>query len=113
MENFEVILSLVVTTVGFIASTITFLVKYIKTHFAKKNAEHHIAIRDVLLGFIHEAEKILDKTGEEKKAFVMTKIQEYAESKNLKYDMSHIGNVIDEIVNLTKLVNTLKAGTKK
>ena len=108
MQNMELILSMVATIMGFIMSTVTFLVKYLKTHSAKQAAEDLIAIKEVIFGFIEEAEQFLDSSGEQKKAYVMEKIREYACKKNISYDESAIGNQIDAILAFTKSVNRPK-----
>jgi len=106
IENIEIILSLAATAMGFVASTVTFAVKYVKNKTAKIDAEHHIGVRDVLLGFIAEAEKIDGYTGTEKKAYVLEKVAQFAKSNRVGYCVDRVSAKIDEIIALTKLVNT-------
>jgi hypothetical protein len=101
-------MSLAAVVVGFITSTITFAVKFFKTHFAKTVAEDRLEIRDVLLGFICEAEAFLSYSGEEKKDFVLTKIKDFAEKNGLTYNVERVAAKIDQIVTLSKLVNINK-----
>jgi hypothetical protein len=105
IENIEIILSAVATTIGFLTSTVFYIIKYIKAAKSKQNSEHHIEIRDVLLGFIIEAEKFASLTGEQKKQYVMDKIRDFAATNNLTYNVDGVSKKIDEIVALAKVVN--------
>lgn len=103
--NFEVILTMTATIVGFMTSTIAFIAKYFKARSSKKIAEHNVEIRDNLLNLIIEAEKFIAKTGEEKKAYVMKKIEQFSQENNVTFNAENIGKKIDEIIALTKQVN--------
>jgi hypothetical protein len=105
VENIEIILSLVVTVAGFVTSTVAFASKYIKSHFLHRVAEDRLQIRDVLLGFIIEAEKFLNLSGKEKKEFVMERIETFAHETGTTYNAERVSKKIDEIIALAKVVN--------
>jgi hypothetical protein len=107
IENIEIILSLAASAVGFIISTVTFAVKYVKSRFAKTEATDRLQIRDVLLGFIVEAEKTVGISGEDKKKYVMECIKKFAETNNVSFSETRVSKKIDEIVALAKVVNTV------
>ena len=52
-------------------TTVTFLTKFIKSAKGKKTAENILKISGVIEQFIKEAEKFVNYTGAEKKAYVM------------------------------------------
>lgn len=105
MEKIEIILSLAATTLGLFVTTLTFLSKFIKSVKAKKIAENVVEIGNALLPYVEQAEKFVSFTGEEKKAYVMTKANQFAIKNNIKFDEEKISKKIDEIVALCKQVN--------
>ena len=105
MQHIELILSMLITIFGFIASTVTYAIKFWKAHKMKTIAENTIEIKIVLLDYIIKAENLLNKTGEQKKEYVVTKVKNYANDNKLVYDETKIDEIIDKIVNLTKQVN--------
>ena len=104
MENIEIILSVLSTSIGLLISTITFVFKASKHKKAKLLAEGNLKIKAIVLKFIVEAEG-LQANGTVKKQFVMHGISSYAYENDLKYDPELISLYIDDVVALTKLVN--------
>ena len=98
MENIELWLSVAGTAVGFAITTNTFLSKFIKSVKAKKIAENAVKIGNAILPYIEQAEKFVSFTGEEKKAYVMTKANQFAIDNGIKFDESKTSEKIDEIV---------------
>lgn len=105
MENIHLILSIGATAIGFLASTVTFLYKFIKAQKGKIGHEQHLTVRKILLGLISEAEKFLHFTGAEKKEYVLQKVNEFITENNFTVDPAVISQTIDEIVAVTKTVN--------
>ena len=54
---------------------------------------------------VQEAEKFVNYTGEEKKAYVLTKIRQYTANKNIKFNTDKVSALIEELVLLSKNVN--------
>lgn len=54
---------------------------------------------------ITTAETFKNFTGEEKKEYVITKANQYAISKGIKFDTEKVSNLIEDLVTLTKQVN--------
>ena len=109
----EILLSIAATAVGLAIMTITFLSKFIKSARAKKIAENVVKIGNILLPYIEQAEKFVSFTGEEKKAYVMTKANQYAIENGIKFETEKISAKIDEIVALCKEVNVKSAVDKE
>lgn len=108
MENLEVMLSIAATGVGLAITTVTFLSKFIKSARAKKIAENLVKMGNAILPYIEQAEKFVSFTGEEKKAYVMTKANQFAIDNGIQFEKDETGKKIDEIVALCKAVNVNK-----
>jgi hypothetical protein len=111
MENLNLLLSLIGTICGLAITVLTFLYKMIKSARAKIKIEQAIKISNAVLPFIKEAEKFTAYSGEEKKAYVLTKANQFALTNNLKFNENQVSEKIEELVMLTKQVNA-KTSTK-
>lgn len=111
MENLEVILSLAGTVLGLIATSLTFLIKFIKSAKAKVVAEQVVEMCNVLMPYIKKAETFVNYSGEEKKEYVMTKATQYAQENKLKFNEEFISQQIEVLIGLTKEVNTKNTST--
>lgn len=105
MENLELYLSVAATILGLFVSTITFLIKLIKKSKLKKVFEDIVLIMENIIPFIEEAERFIHYTGEEKKAYVMTKATQIIINKKMKVNLNDVSDKIDELISLTKQVN--------
>ena len=105
MENLEVILSLCGTIFGLIITVCTFIVKTVNNAKAKRIAEQAIKISNAVLPFIKEAEKFTAYTGAEKKAYVMTKANQFALVHHIPFSEEQVSEKIEELVTLTRQVN--------
>jgi hypothetical protein len=88
-----------------LTSAFTFLAKFIKSDKLKKIAEATTQIGNAVLPFIEQAEKFANYSGAEKKAFVITKANQFALENGILFDATSVANKIDELVSLTKTVN--------
>lgn len=113
MENLELILSLASATLGLLLTTATFLAKFIKNAKLKKVAMQTIEICNTLMPFIEQAETFVNYSGAEKKEFVMTKANQYALEHNIKFNKELVSAKIEELINLSKNVNSLEKNDKK
>lgn len=105
LENLGAILSIASAAVGLLITTVTFLMKFIKSAKGKKTAENIIKIGGVIETFIKEAEKFVNYTGTEKKAYVMAQATSFAVRNGIDVDNDDISAKIEELVSLTKEVN--------
>lgn len=106
MEKLELIISLLGALVATVATAATFIAKFVKSVKAKRVAEQTIEICNALLPFVEQAESFVHYSGEEKKQFVMTKANRYALCRGLAFDEQLVGEKVEELVALTKSVNT-------
>ncbi|MDE6677254.1 MAG: hypothetical protein K2K12_06065 [Clostridia bacterium] len=106
MENLELILSIAGTALGLLVTTITFLSKFIRNTKAKLALENVVKIGNAIIPYIEEAEKFTHYSGEEKKQFVITKANQFAIKNNIAFDEKAVSIKIEELVSLTKQVNT-------
>ncbi len=105
MEKLEIILSLAGTAIGFLATAVTFILKFIKNEKARKAAEQTIQIGNAVLPYIKQAETFAHYSGAEKKEFVMTKANQFAIARKIAFHPEAVGEKIEELVKLTKEVN--------
>lgn len=105
LENLGGILSIASAAVGLLITTVTFLMKFIKSSKGKKTAENILKISGVIEQFIKEAEKFVNYTGAEKKAYVMAQATSFAVKNGIDVDDSYISQKVEELVTLTKEVN--------
>ena len=96
MQELEIILSVAGTAVCLLVTTVTFIMKFVKSTKAKKVCEQVIEIGNAVIPHY---------SGEEKKAFVMTKANQYAIDNGIEFDQQMVSDKIEELVNLTKEVN--------
>lgn len=113
MENLEIILSVAGTALGLLVTTITFFGKFITNSKAKKAAENIVEIADAMLPYIEEAESFVNYSGAEKKQYVMTKANQFAINKGIKFDSQAVNDKIEELVALTKKVNAKDSPIQK
>ena len=132
MEIYEIVAlcSTIVAFVGTVVGFIIALVKSVKKYTtAKTEAEKEAALNDMkqaAQGFIKEAEEKYEeytkmlvaggsvvnknaKTGVFKKDSVMAKLLQYAQEKGYTFDSTYWSGIVDELVDLTKSVNTKAA----
>lgn len=105
MEKLSIVLSAAGTMLGIIVVMLTSLCKLIKNSKARKMAENIIKMGNFILPYIEEAETFISFTGEEKKAYVMTKANQYAIDNGIKFNEEETSAKIDELVALCKVVN--------
>ena len=98
-------LSLCGTILGLAITIAAFIFKWIRNTKAKKNLEQMVKVGNAVLPFIREAEKFAAYSGAEKKAYVMTKANQFAIENRIAFNEQQISDKIEEIVNLTKQIN--------
>lgn len=111
MENFELIVSLAGTALGLLITAATFIGKFAKSSKAKKVAEQTIEICNAILPYIERAESFVNYSGEEKKEYVMTKANQYAMEKGIKFDEKYISEKVEELIGFTKEVNATESAS--
>ena len=108
MKELEIFISLLGTVFTLLITTLTFIFKYSKSAKAKNILLSLNQVAGEVIPMIKEAEKLTNYTGEEKKAYVMTKLERFVINNNLKITKEDISNVIEELICLTNVVNIKK-----
>lgn len=94
LKYWESIVSIIVAIVSAIISLI-YCIKNKKWNKLKAFVQECITTAETMKNF----------TGEEKKEYVITKANQFAISKGIKFDTEKVSNLIEELVTLTKQVN--------
>jgi len=105
MKELEIILSLSGTAAGLLVTTVTFILKFIRSTKAKRLADQLTAIGEAVVPYIEQAEGFLHYSGAEKKEFVLTKANQFAIGKGYDFNVPLVAERIEELVRLTKKVN--------
>ncbi len=108
MENLELILSLIGTTGSLLITCIIFIVKFVNSLRTKRLAEDDTEILEAILPLMEIAEKYENYSGEEKKEYVLTKLNQFAIENGIAFNTEAVIGKIEELIQLTKQVNTNK-----
>ncbi len=108
INNYEILLSIVGTVFSLLLTSIVCWIKAIKSGKQKKLLQNHATFMDAIAPLMELAEKYHNYSGEEKKQFVLTKMNQLAIENNLKFDAEEISNRIEELITLSKEVNNKK-----
>jgi len=105
MENIITIISVSCTALGFLATAVTFIARFIKSAKDKKTAQDFNRLCDTLMPLIRKAESFVHYTGLEKKEYALTKANQFAIENKILFDTKLVGEKIEELVRLTREVN--------
>ena len=84
MEDLKIILSITTSIMVILSTILTLLVKAIKNNKTKKTLQGVLSCTNQLIPLIQEAERFINYTGEEKKEYVITRINKYMKENNIK-----------------------------
>jgi len=113
MNELEILISLAGTILGLVLTVVTFIVKWVRSARARRGLEQAVKIGNAVQAFIREAEKFTAFSGEQKKAFVMTKANQFAIDNRIAFRENQISNKIEELVALTRQVNFRDSTVRK
>lgn len=105
MENVELILSFVGTALSLAAMCAVFIIKLIKAVSAKKRTQESAMLLDAVIPLMEIAEKFANYSGEEKREYVLTKINQFALENGLHFNAETVSAKIEELIKLTKKIN--------
>lgn len=108
MENFEVILSLIGTSMSLLVACIVFLIKLIKSVRFKKIKQNLDLLLEAVAPIVEIAEGYANFSGEEKKEYVLTKVNQFAIENGIAFDTKLISDKIEDLIALSKKVNSRK-----
>lgn len=105
MENLELIISLASACLGLVVAFAAVIAKYASSAKARKAAEQTIEICNALLPYMEQAESLANYSGKEKKEYVMTKANQYAIERGMKFDEAAVSAKVEEYIALSREVN--------
>ena len=105
MEEIELILTLAGTVIGLFIASVLFIVKIIRGSISKKELKNSYVLLEAVAPLMEIAETFTHYSGEEKKEYVMTKVQQFAIENGIKFDSEAVTNKIEELIDLSKNVN--------
>jgi len=112
MDNLVTIISVSCTALGFLATAITFIVRFVKSIKDKKVAlrekrlaQDTLKICEALGNFVAQAEKFLGFGPAEKKEFAKVKANQFAIENGIAFNEAFVDGKIEELVKLSKEVN--------
>lgn len=105
IDNFELIVSIAGTILSLLLTCVVCIVKIIRNAKQKKFLIDNTLLMDSIAPLMEVAEKYENYSGEEKKQFVLTKINQIAIENHLKFDVEEISKKIEELIVLSKEVN--------
>ena len=108
MENLEVILSLIGTSFSLLVACIIFLIKLIKCVRSKKGKQNLDLLLEAVAPIVEVAEGYANFSGEEKKEYVLTKVNQFAIENGITFDTNLISDKIENLITLSKKVNSKK-----
>ena len=100
MEKLRILLSFGAPMLGLLSTCIIIFKKYIKNNKLRKALVKSEEILNHLIPCVTEAENYIHFSGEEKKEYVMTKINQYAIDNNITFDERVISVKIEELINM-------------
>lgn len=108
LENIEIYLSLAGVILSLVVSLIVFIIKFIKAIKNKKAQQDEVDLLDAVAPIMEIAETFTHYSGEEKKEYVLTKINQLAIENGVDYDSETVTSKIEELIKLSKQVNSKK-----
>lgn len=105
MENIELILSLAGTALSLFIACVLFVVKIICGYATKKKLKNSYVLLDAVAPLMEIAETFTNYSGEEKKEYVMTKLNQFAIENGITFDEQAVTSKIEELIGLSKNVN--------
>jgi len=108
MENLELILSLTGTALSLFIACVLFIVKLIRGYITKKKLKNNYVLLDAVAPLMEIAESFTNFSGEEKKAYVLTKANQFAIENGIKFNSQAVTEKIEELIELSKSVNNHK-----
>lgn len=106
LEMTKELLAIISTVSGILVTGIPMLIGFLRKAKQLIKERNLREITELIPILIKEAERYLNYTGEEKKAYVKSKLALHTVNKKIRYDEAKIDTIIDETVKLTKEINS-------
>lgn len=105
MANLEIILSLAGAALSLLVACVTFIFKLVKSTRLRIREESTTALMSAVAPIVEIAEEFKNYSGQEKKEYVLTKVNQYAIENGIEFDASAVSDRIEQLIELSKNVN--------
>ncbi len=105
LGNFELWISIFVVILFLIIVVIICIVRLIIVKKSKKRFQNEAVLLSAVAPIMEIAEKYTNYFGEEKKQYVITRVQQFAVENKLNYDSKIVSDKIEELIDFSKKVN--------
>ena len=112
IEKLQLYISYIAPIVTFLCTAILWLKKVIKNKKIRNILYKTDELAKKIIPYITVAEQFNNYSGEEKKEYVMTKLNQLAIEFNLEFDSISMEEKIEELIYLTKKVNVKNEGNE-
>ncbi len=106
MEQARLILSLAGTALSLFITCTVLIIKVILSFKKHKKLRESSVLADAIAPIMQVAESFAHYTGEEKKQFVLTKLDRLAAEQKLDFNAEEISAKIEELIKLSKKINS-------
>ncbi len=108
MENLELLLSLTGTAVSLFVTAVVFIAKFASSIRKRKKFLNENDLLNAVVPLMEIAEQHTNYSGEEKKEFVLTKLNQFAIENKINFNSEAVVKRIEELIVLSKKVNAKK-----
>ena len=112
MEIFNQYKAYIVPILSVLFTILSVYVKSVKYEKSQKISKAEIELNHILLMLMAEAEKYINYSGEEKRAYVLTRVKEIFLNKKLSMHSDLVEEKIESYIQLSKNVNYIKKQAK-
>src|SRR5690554_5759176 len=105
LEELLEIKEMIAIIISLVIGIVVLIRKLINALKLKSRLKNQISLDAVTLALVSEAEKFSSYSGEEKKEWVKTKVNQYAIINNIVFDEGVVDGVIENLIDLSKKVN--------
>ena len=113
MEKLEITLSVIATISTLLITFITMIFKLSKNIKERKVLEGLQELNKDIISLIEQAESFTNYTGEEKKEYVLTRVERLINNNKFKVNEEKVSEKIEELIELSNNVNVNKKRLNK
>ena len=105
MEKIELLISLAGIAFSLFVAYILCFVKLLRSNRRSKKVKNKSILLDSVAPIVEIAEEYEDYSGEEKKEYVLTKVNQFAIENGMEFNEEDVSKKIEELIELSKIVN--------
>lgn len=105
LANMKEVVAITSAALSLLTTIFVLVAKLTKNVKLRKLAERITFFREQVEKYVALAEEIVNFKGKDKKEWVVTKVNQAAIDAGIQFDADVVSQLIEEVVNLTKIVN--------